>query len=179
MSLTDLPVRKVICTREHGDQILEILNEVIATSTSLYDYRPRTPEMMERWFDAKEQNNYPVIGYENDSCKLLGFATYGQFRAWPAYKYTVEHSVYVEHDSRGKGIGGRLLEGIIEDTRQRGYHTVIGGIDANNETSISLHLAHGFEYCGTIRHAGYKFGRWIDLSFYQCIFDGPANPVED
>ncbi|MGV0624847.1 N-acetyltransferase family protein [Mycolicibacter minnesotensis] len=172
-------MNQIICDRQYGDQILSILNEVIANSTSLYDYRPRTPEMLEDWFSNKEQQGYPVIGCVDEAGKLLGFATYGQFRAWPAYKYTVEHSIYIERDSRRRGIGGRLLEGIVEVARQRGYRTVVGGIDAENQASIALHLAHGFEHCGTVKQAGYKFGRWLDLSFYQRLLDGPVSPTED
>lgn len=169
---------QIACTRGHAAQILDILNEVIVNSTSLYDYQPRTPTMMEQWFDVKEQNNYPVIGYEDGDGNLLGFASYGTFRAWPAYKYAVEHSVYVHHGFRGQGIGKRLLSDIMELAEKNGFHTMIGGIDASNEQSKALHLALDFEYCGTVRHAGYKFGHWIDLSFYQYIFSGPANPVE-
>jgi phosphinothricin acetyltransferase len=119
-----------------------------------------------------------VIGFVDDSGTLAAFGTYGTFRAWPAYKYTVEQSIYVERSFRGKGLGEVLLKSIIEEVQQRGYHNLIGGIDAANQASIALHLKLGFQCCGTIRHAGFKFGRWIDLQFYQLILDGPKNPVD-
>ena len=90
------------CNHErHADAILAIFNEAIANSTALYDYKPRTPEMMATWFETKAKGNFPVIGIENDSGELMGFASYGTFRAFPAYKYTVEHSVYVDTRFRG------------------------------------------------------------------------------
>ena len=165
------------CSAQDKPAILAILNEAIVNTTALYDYHPRTPEMMDSWFEAKQKNNYPVIGAFREN-ELLGFATYGQFRNWPAYKYSVEHSVYVKDSARGKGIGTHLLQDLIQKAIAQDYHTLIGGIDAANESSIRLHEKLGFHHAGTIRHAGYKFGRWLDLAFYQLILDTPAHPVE-
>ena len=165
------------CDRSFAPQILAILNEAIVSSTALYDYRPRTPEMMSAWFDAKERGGFPVIGAVAKDA-LLGFASYGIFRAWPAFKYTVEHSLYVERESRGRGIGTKLLEEIVARARAQGLHNLVGGIDAENAASVSLHKKHGFEYCGRIRHAGFKFGRWLDLDFYQLLLDTPADPSD-
>src|ERR1022692_2378975 len=93
------------CTYEsHALAILEILNEAIVNSTALYDYKPRGPETMAPWFKAKETSRFPILGVIEDS-QLLGFATYGTFRTRAAYKYTVEHSVYIHKDHRGKGLG--------------------------------------------------------------------------
>jgi len=173
-----MSVRLIDCGRGRAQEILAILNDAIEHSTALYDYRPRTMAMMESWFDAKEKGPYPVIGAVDDDDRLLGFASYGPFRNWPAYKYSVEHSVYVDKDCRGRGIGTLLLEAIIERARIQHYHNVIGGIDATNEVSIALHTRFGFEFCGRVRHAGFKFGRWLDLDFYQLILDTPAQPVD-
>ncbi|MFH4410819.1 N-acetyltransferase family protein, partial [Acinetobacter baumannii] len=75
--------------------ILEILNEAIVNSTALYDYVPRSLDSMKTWFSVKTGNSFPVIGAVDESGKLLGFASWGAFRAFPAYKYTVEHSIYI------------------------------------------------------------------------------------
>jgi phosphinothricin acetyltransferase len=171
-------VKLVDCDRSRASEILAILNEAIEHSTALYDYHRRTPAMMDAWFEAKEKNRYPVVGAVDEQDRLLGFASYGAFRGWPAYKYTVEHSVYVDKDCRGRGVGKLLLGAIIERARQQEYHNVIGGIDAENAVSISLHKRFGFEFCGRVRHAGFKFGRWLDLDFYQLILDTPAKPVD-
>jgi len=167
------------CTHaEHADAILVIFNEAIVTSTALYDYRPRAPESMVGWFKAKEAGHFPVIGCVDDAGQLLGFASYGTFRAWPAYKYSVEHSVYVHKDHRGRGIGVALMERLLAEAEAREVHVVIGGIDAANATSIALHEKLGFTHAGTIRQAGFKFGRWLDLAFYQKVLATPLAPVD-
>jgi L-amino acid N-acyltransferase len=168
----------VHCTREHALPILEILNEAIVNSTALYDYKPRTMQNMEQWFENKEKGSYPVIGLFNEDGTLMGFGSYGAFRAWPAYKYTVEHSLYVHKDFRGKGYGRIILSELIAQARKQDYHNLIAGIDSTNQVSISLHISFGFNFCGKIMHAGYKFNRWLDLEFYQLILSTPANPVE-
>ncbi len=162
----------------HGPAILDILNEAIVTSTALYDYEPRSPESMLGWFEAKDQGRFPVLGAVDARGALLGFATYGGFRGWPAYKYTVEHSVYVHKDHRGEGIGRALLASLIDAARAQQYHVLVGGIDATNSISIALHNALGFRHAGTIRHAGFKFGAWRDLAFYQLLLETPAHPVD-
>jgi phosphinothricin acetyltransferase len=165
------------CTREHAGHILEILNEAILTSTALYDYKPRTMQNMEQWFDNKEKGDYPVVGLFNDEGILMGFGSYGAFRAWPAYKYTVEHSLYIHRDFRGKGYGRIILAEIIVQAQKQDYHTLIAGIDSTNVASVNLHKSLGFSYCGVIKHAGYKFSGWLDLEFYQLILTTPLNPV--
>jgi phosphinothricin acetyltransferase len=161
----------------HAEQILAILNEVIANSTALYDYKPRTLDSMAGWFSTKDANRFPVIG-AIDHGRLAGFASYGTFRAWPAYKYSVEHSVYVHQDHRGKGLGRVLMQHLIEAAVEQQYHVMIGAIDVSNANSIRLHEQLGFVHAGTVRHAGFKFGRWLDVAFYQRILDTPAHPVD-
>jgi len=167
------------CTHEsHASEILEILNEAIANSTALYDYQPRAPESMVGWFKAKEAGRFPVVGAIGPGGQLLGFASYGTFRAWPAYKYSVEHSVYVHKDHRGKGLGLALMRHLIEKAKAQQYHVMVGGIDVANTGSIALHKKLGFEHAGTIKHAAFKFGRWLDLGFYQLLLETPAHPID-
>jgi phosphinothricin acetyltransferase len=143
----------------------------------VYHYAPQSLESRVEWFRDKSSGGYPVIIAE-EAGRVAGFATYGPFRPWPAYKYTVEHSVYVHKEHRGKGIGKRLLQEIVRLAAERGYATLVGGIDASNDDSIALHRKLGFAHAGTIRRAGYKFGRWLDLDFYELQLPGPAQPVE-
>lgn len=172
-------MRLITCTYEaYAAAILDILNEAIANSTALYDYQPRPAESMIAWFKAKTAGRFPVIGAVDEQDTLLGFASYGSFRAWPAYKYTVEHSVYVHHAHRGRGIGVALLRALVGAAREREVHVLVGGIDAANATSIALHEKLGFTPAGIVRQAGFKFGRWLDLAFYQLILDTPAHPVD-
>ncbi len=169
----------VSCERSRAGAILAILNEAIENSTALYDYRKRTEVSMHAWFDAKEKARYPVIGVIDAADQLLGFGSYGAFRAWPAYKYSVEHSLYVERAHRGRGIGKLLLRELVASATRQDYHMLIGGIDAQNEASIALHRRFGFEQCAHIRHAGFKFNRWLDLLFHQLLLTTPAHPLDD
>jgi L-amino acid N-acyltransferase len=162
----------------HASAILAIFNEAIANTTALYDYRLRNDADMAAWFDGKARKNYPVICAEDDAGELLGFASFGQFRERPAYKYTVEHSVYVDTRFRGQGVGRALLQAIIQAAENQDYHVLVGGIDASNAVSIRLHEKLGFEPCGIVRQSGYKFGRWLDLAFYQLILRTPAAPID-
>jgi L-amino acid N-acyltransferase YncA len=164
--------------RRHGAAILAIFNEAIINSTALYDYKPRTIEIMTAWFDAKAKGKFPVIGIENDAGELMAFGSYGTFRAWPAYKYSVEHSVYVEARFRGRGLGKRVLQEVIAAAQGQGYHVLVGVIDASNSVSIRLHERLGFTHSGTLRQAGFKFGRWLDVAFYQLILPTPLSPAD-
>lgn len=169
----------VHCSFErHADAILEIFNEAIVNSTALYDYKPRAPQSMVPWFEAKRNAGFPVIGVEDSDGVLLAFGSYGTFRAWPAYKYTVEHSVYVHKDHRGLGLGRTVMQELIAAARQNDVHAMIGGIDATNTGSIALHERLGFKHVGTLPQVGFKFGRWLDLAFYQLLLDTPAHPVD-
>jgi phosphinothricin acetyltransferase len=169
----------VSCTADrHSAAILEIFNEAILNSTALYDYHLRTMDSMTTWFRVKQASAYPVIGVENEHGVLLGFASYGMFRERPAYKYSVEHSVYVHKDHRGKGLGLALMEKLIAAARQQEFHVLVGGIDATNDASIAMHEKLGFTHSGTVRQAGFKFGRWLDLAFYQLILETPRHPVD-
>jgi len=173
------PVGSVIrCTRAHAPEILAIYNEAIANTTAIWDYQPRTMAMMEAWFDAKQRGNFPVIGVVDDAGALMGFGTYGVFRERPAYKYTVEHSIYVAVPFRRRGVGRVLLREVIAAATAQDYHVLIGGIAGENAVSIVLHEQFGFTHAGTIRQAGFKFDRWLDLVFYQLILKTPAAPVD-
>ncbi len=133
---------------------------------------------MRAWFDIKGRGNFPVLGAVDATGTLLGFASYGTFRPQPAYKYAIEHSIYVQSEQRGRGIGRELLTQLIATATAQQYHVMIGGIDRENVASIALHEKLGFEPAGLIRQAGFKFGRWLDLAFYQRLLDGPAHPSD-
>lgn len=172
-------MKLIACTEErHAAAILDIFNDAIVHSTALYDYKPRAPETMGPWFAAKQRGGWPVIGAEDEHGTLLGFASYGTFRAWPAYKYTVEHSVYIHAAHRRKGLGVLLLNELMAQARRQEVHTLVGCIDAANAASIALHQRLGFQHAGTIREAAFKFGRWLDLAFYQRCLETPRDPVD-
>lgn len=167
------------CTQEvHSEAILSILNEAIANSTALYDYAPRTLESMDTWFSTKQMGKCPVVGAVDARGKLLAFASWGTFRAFPAYKYTVEHSVYVHHEHREQGLGKMLMRDLIRRAQQAQLHVMIGCIDASNTASIRLHIDLGFTHAGTFKEVGFKFGTWLDVAFYQLILSTPLTPQE-
>ena len=172
-------MKTIYCDREYSGQILEILNDAITNTTAIFDYKPRSVESMISWFDTKTKNNFPVIGIVDGQNKLLGFGSYGAFRAWPAYRYTIEHSLYVHKNHRGKGLGKIILSEIIKNATRQDYHCLVAGINSTNQVSIKLHKAFGFEFCGRIKHAGYKFSNWLDLEFYQLLLSTPLRPVEE
>ncbi len=169
----------VLCNyASHAIAILDIFNDAIANSTALYDYQPRPISSMTTWFATKAAGNFPVIGAIAPTGELLGFASYGTFRDRPAYKYSIEHSVYVHKHHRGQGIGRSLMQQLIATAQQQEYHVMIGGIDLGNAASIALHEKLGFTHAGTIQQAGFKFGRWLDLGFYQLVLETPIHPID-
>jgi L-amino acid N-acyltransferase YncA len=156
------------CGRSDLPVIREIFNEVIRTSTALFEYEPRSLETVTQWFATKEAAGLPVLGcFARDSETLLGFTSYGPFRPFAAFRLTVEHSVYVHQAHRGQGVGRKLLEAIMAEARRSGIHLMVGGIEATNTASIELHRRFGFTHAGRIHEAGHKFERWLDLDFYE------------
>ena len=177
-NLLSVPLEKDECNMiryaEEKDlpAILEIYNDAILTTTALWIDEPFTLENRLAWFAEKSVAGYPILVDEADG-SVTGFATYGSFRPYPGYKYTIEHSVYVGRSHRGRGIGNRLLTELIRHAEAAGFKMMIGAIDAANEGSIALHRKLGFTHAGTVKHAGTKFGRWLDLALYQLELAGP------
>ncbi|MEB6342300.1 GNAT family N-acetyltransferase [Mammaliicoccus sciuri] len=155
-----------LANEEDLKDILYIYNDAIKNTTAVYTYDETTLEERHKWFNTKVENNQPVIVYEVDG-QVAGFATYGSFRDWPAYQYTIEHSIYVNPDFRRQGIASKLLLEIIDLAKKNGYKTIVAGIDGDNQGSIDLHKKLGFKYSGKIEKVGYKFDKWLDLDFYQ------------
>lgn len=157
--------------------ILEIYNDAILNTTAIYTYNVQTIQERKLWFHKKNEDNFPVFVFEEEDM-VIGFATIGPFRTWPAYKYTVEHSVYVHKGFRNHGVGTALVKQIIANANEREYATLVAGIDTFNEKSIKMHQELGFKHSGTIKRAGFKFGKWLDLAFYQLDLVGPKKPID-
>ncbi len=162
------------CGEEHLEAIRAIYNHEILHTTALYEYEPRSSEMMAAWWAAKQAAGLPVLGMEGEPGRLAGFATWGAFRPFPAYCHSVEHSVYVDARFRGRGVGRTLLESLIEEARTRDLHMMVGVIDATNTASLSLHRRLGFTHGGTLREVGFKFGRWLDVEYWQLLLSTPT-----
>ncbi|MGA3156909.1 MAG: N-acetyltransferase family protein [Steroidobacteraceae bacterium] len=155
--------------------ITAIYNEVIASSTAIYSYVPVTLEDRTQWLSAREQQGYPVL-VAADGSEILGFSTFGDWRSWPGYRFTVEHSVHIQAAHRGQGIGKALVQALFPLALALDKHVMIGGIDAANQASIRFHERLGFVPTGEIREVGHKFGRWLDLVFMQRLLDAPGTP---
>ena len=158
-------------------QLLIIYNDIIINTTAVYQYEQHTLEMRKQWFDMKVKDDLPIFVAEENNV-IVGFSSFGPFRAWQAYKYTVENSVYVAATHRGKGIGRLLIEPLIKTAKEKDMHAIIAGIDATNEASLKLHYSFGFEEVAHFKQVGYKFGRWLDLKFLELILETPKHPVE-
>lgn len=165
-------------TKADMPMVLEIFNDNILNSTAIYMYEAQTLENRIQWFEQKKQSGEPLFIFEVDG-EVAGYATYGSFRTYPAYQYTVEHSVYVHKNYYKRGIASKLMYALIEHAKIAEIKTIVGCIDKENEASIKIHEKLGFTYSGTIRNAGYKFGHWLDLMFYQLDLDGPKKPKEN
>lgn len=149
-------------------KILDIVNHSILHTTANYNYEIQSIETQTKWFEDKKDKNYPIIVADYNGV-VIGFGTYGMFREKIGYQYTVEHSVYITEEFIGKGIGSLLLNELIRLAKEKGFHVMIGAIDADNSGSIAFHEKFGFEVCGTIREVGFKFDHWLDLVFMQLI----------
>ncbi len=172
-----MPDGTIVLHAVHSDleEIRAIYNEVIRNTTAVYHYDERTSEWMNDWFTTKQAGGLPLLVAKTNGA-VSGFATYGQFRPWAGYLYSVEHSVHIHHQFRGRGISKLLLTELISEARKNQKHCMVAGIDADNAISISLHKKFGFTEAGHFKQVGYKFNRWLDLTFMQLLLDTPENP---
>ena len=155
---------------EDTQAILDIINYNILHSTALYDYKIRTYEQQQNILEEKIIKNFPVIVADLDG-QVLGFGMYSEFRFREAYKFTVEHSVYVNESFHGAGIGKLLLQELISLAKKQNLHTMIAVIDSENQGSVNFHEKFGFKTVGIIKESGYKFERWLDSVFMQLILE--------
>lgn len=156
--------------------ILAIYNEVVRTSTAVYTEQEATLESRRLWLRDRQALGYPVLVAEDDAGGIAGFSSFGDFRPWPGYRHTVEHSVYLREDCRGRGLGGALITPLFDEAVRLGKHVMIAGIDAANPASLRLHDKLGFTRVGRMSEVGTKFGRWLDLVFMQRIL-GDGQPA--
>lgn len=155
---------------EDTQAILAIINHAILHSTALYDYAIRSYEQQKNILEDKINKKFPVIVAELDG-NVVGFGMYSEFRFREAYKFTVEHSVYVNENFHGKGIGKLLLQELITLARKQKLHTMIAVIDSENQGSVEFHEKFGFKTVGIIKESGYKFDRWLHSVFMQLILE--------
>ena len=153
-------------TLEDAEAIRAIYNHEVTTSTYVFDIEPRSAAAQRAWL-AERSGVHAVLVAEADGGAVTGFASLSPYRPRPAYRTTVEDSVYVSPDHRGGGVGRALLGELVDVARRHGFHSVIGRIVDHNQASITLHQVCGFEVVGVEREVGRKFGRWLDVVVVQ------------
>lgn len=147
--------------------ILAIYNDAVLNTTATYDYEPRTLAQREAWFADHQRDNYPVFVAADAEGRVLGWSSLNPYHSRPGYRFTADNSIYVAADQRGRGVGRRLLAPLLDAARERGLHAIIAVIDADNEVSIRMHAAFGFEPVGRFKEVGFKFGRWLDVVYME------------
>jgi L-amino acid N-acyltransferase YncA len=147
-------------------EIVAITNQAIIQTTAMWSLHPVTLQARQTWMRERLARGFPVIVAEENQV-VLGFASFGDFRAFDGYLHTVEHSLYVTPPAQGKGLGRALLSALIVRARTLNIHVMVAGIDDTNTASIALHQQLGFEDGGCLRQVGRKFDRWLDLRFMQ------------
>jgi len=148
----------------------------VQTTTALFTDAVAGLEDRLAWLAARRSQGYPVLvaGQNGD---VLGYGSFGDFRAWPGYRHTVEHSLYVQRAQRRRGVGAALLGALIERAHALDKHVMIAGIEASNTASLALHARWHFREVGRLPQVGAKFGRWLDLVFMERILaEGPTPP---
>ena len=153
--------------------ITAIYNEIVANSTAVWTEKPDTEAERLSWLKARCALGYPVL-VAADNSAILGYGSFGDFRAWPGYRYSVEHSIHVDAKRRRQGIGRLLIGELVKSAAALGKHALIAGIDGSNDASIALHAQAGFIEVARMPEIGRKFGRWLDLVFMQLMLDGPG-----
>ncbi len=150
--------------------MLIIYNDIIVNTTAVWHSEPHTLQMRKDWFNQRKEQGFPVF-VAVDENEIAGFSTIGSFRPWHGYRFTVENSVYVATEKRGKGIAKLLMQPLIDAARELKIHAIVAGIEAENTTSIALHEKFGFVEVAHFKEVGFKFDRWMDLKFLELVID--------
>ena len=153
-------------TEQDIPAITAIYNEVVTHSTAVWTDKPDTEADRLAWMKARHALGYPVL-VATDGPAVLGYGTFSDFRAWPGYRHTVEHSVYIHAGHRGRGLGLVIINELVEAASVLGKHVLLAGIDGENQASLRLHARAGFVEVARMPEVGCKFGRWLDLIFMQ------------
>ena len=151
------------------EAIRDIYNDAVANTTAIWNETLVDVANRAAWLKARNAAGFPVLVAVSDTGEVVGYASFGEWRAFDGYRHTVEHSVYVRADQRGAGVGRALMLALIERAEALGKHVMVAGIESGNLGSIRLHERLGFRETGVMKEVGTKFGRWLDLTFMQLI----------
>ncbi len=155
--------------------ILAIYNEAVLNTDATADYEPSALEARSLWYEERMQKGLPVF-VAAEGAEILGWSSLSPYHARIGYRFTAEVSVYVAAERRGQGVGKQLLPPLIEAGRAQGLHILIASIDSENEASVRLHAAHGFQTVGTLSETYTKFGRWLGVVYMELRLSTEAAP---
>ena len=148
-------------------QILAIHNDVVTNTTAIYDQTTSTLEERRAWFDGRTKQGMPVLVAVDANGEVLGYASFGEWRTRWGYRHTVEHSVHVRSDQRGRGIGSSLVKALFPRATKMGMHVMIAGIDGKATASMRMHEKLGFEKVAVFPEVGRLHDGWHDLVCMQ------------
>ncbi len=149
--------------------LLDIYNYEVVNGVATLDLAPKTLEDRQSWLDSHNVDNHPLIVAEEKGT-VMGYASLSEYRQKEAYRSTVELSVYVHPDHRGKGVASAMMAHLLEEARRDvRTHTVVSVITSGNRASTRLHEKFGFTFCGCIREVGWKHGKLLDIDNWQII----------
>ncbi|KPB69264.1 N-acetyltransferase family protein [Pseudomonas cannabina] len=158
--------------------ILAIYNDAVLNTTAIWNEQPVDLGNRQACYASRQTQGYPILIAVDSAGEVLGYSSFGDWRPFEGFRHTVEHSVYVRADQRGKGLGPRLMAELIERARACGKHMMVAAIESGNTASIALHDRLGFRITGQMPQVGTKFGRWLDLTFMQLdLTPGAAPPA--
>jgi phosphinothricin acetyltransferase len=151
--------------------ICALYNATVSDTTVAWTEEHESVATRQAWLHNQHAADNPVLVAEAEvEGRVIGFASYGEFRnatKWPGYRFTVEHTIHIDATHQGTGVGGALLEALVERATAAGLHVMIGAIDGENDGSIRFHERHGFVEVARVHEVGFKFGRWLDLVLVQ------------
>ncbi len=153
---------------EDAQELLDIYNYYVLHSIVTFDDEALSFETFKDKIE-RIHAEYPFIVYEDDG-KILGYAYGSRWRAKPAYKLTVESTVYLRHDALGKQIGSKLYAELLKQLKAQNFRAVLGGLTLPNDPSVKLHEKFGFKKVAHFKAVGLKFGKWLDVGFWQLNF---------
>ena len=154
-----------------GDEveICRIYNHYVATTIVTFDTEPASEAMMAAAMTANPAR-LPWLVCEQEG-RVVGYAGASEWKSRCAYRFSVESTIYLDPGCGGRGIGTRLYGDLLGRLRAAGHHSVLGGIALPNPASVALHEKLGFEKVGQLKEVGRKFDRWIDVGYWELIFD--------
>lgn len=161
-----LPLQLELVKPSHVEGTRAIYNRAVETTTATFDMTPRSTAEQLEWI-AEHSGAHPAVVALGPSNQVLGFGSLSPYRPRAAYSTTVENSVYVHEDFQRRGAGRAILMELLRLAEGYGFHSVIARIAGDNEASVALHAACGFEMIGVEREVGRKFGRWLDVVCMQ------------